>query len=112
MLAEARQKGLYVDVVETDPVSFMGNKPSNFDLVVSTDVLIYIGNITPLAQAAYLTLRPGGICAVSIESLNDDAEPSFLLAPRGRYQHTTNTFMKPLPMLDLPSVHFKRPQFG
>ena len=89
MLAEARGKRLYDDLVEADLVSFMKNKPKSFDLVVSADVLNYFGDITPLAKAAYLTLRPGGICAVSIESLNDDVGPPFLLAANGRYQHTS-----------------------
>jgi predicted TPR repeat methyltransferase len=88
MITEAREKRLYDDLVETDLVSFMENKPKSFDLVVSADVLVYIGDITPLALAAYLTLRHGGICAVSIESLVDDVGSPFLLTPSGRYQHT------------------------
>jgi predicted TPR repeat methyltransferase len=89
MLSETRKKRLYDKLVVSDLVYFMANKPLSFDLVVSADVLNYIGDITPLAQAAYLALRPGGVCAVSIESLNDDVGSPFLLAPNGRYQHTS-----------------------
>jgi predicted TPR repeat methyltransferase len=89
MLAEAGGKLLYDDLVEADLVSFMENKPASFDLVVSADVLVYIGDIAPLAQAAYLTLRPGGICIVSVESLDDDVGSPFILKPSGRYQHTS-----------------------
>ena len=88
MLEKARERKLYDNLVAADLVSFMENKPSSFDLVVSADVLVYIGDITPLAHATYLTLRPGGFCAVSIENLDDDVGPPFLLAPNGRYQHT------------------------
>jgi predicted TPR repeat methyltransferase/Flp pilus assembly protein TadD len=88
MLAEARAKKLYDSLVEADLVNFMENNPAGFDIVLSADVLIYIGEIAPLVQAAYLALRPGGVCAVSVESLNDDAGTPYLLAPSGRYQHT------------------------
>jgi predicted TPR repeat methyltransferase len=88
MLAKAKGKGLYDDLVKTDMVSFMENNPTSFDLVVSADVLNYFGDITSLAQAAYLTLHSGGIFAVSIEILNDHVGAPFLLAPSGRYQHT------------------------
>jgi len=90
MLAKAREKELYDDLVKVDLISFMENSPTKFDLVVSADVLVYIGDINPLAQAAYLTLRPRGICVVSIESLEDHVGKSFLLAPSGRYQHTAS----------------------
>jgi len=89
MLAKAREKKLYDGLVEADLVSFMENEPTRFDLVLSADVLVYIGNIAPLAQAAYTSLRPGGVCAVSVESLNDNAVSPFLLTPSGRYQHTS-----------------------
>jgi predicted TPR repeat methyltransferase len=89
MLAEAKGKRLYDDLVEDDLVSFMKNKYSSFDLVVSSDVLNYIGDISPLAKAANISLRSGGICAVSIESLDDNVDFPFLLAPNGRYQHTS-----------------------
>ena len=88
MLTVAREKRLYDDLVEADLVSFMEDKPASFDLVISADVLVYIGEITPLAQAVYLTLRPGGVCVVSVESLDEDVESPFLLAPSGRYQHS------------------------
>jgi predicted TPR repeat methyltransferase len=89
MLAKAREKNLYDDLVETDLVYFMENNLTSFDLVVSADVLNYIGDITPLARAAYLALRSRGVCVVSIESLNDHVGTPFLLAPSGRYQHTS-----------------------
>ena len=88
MLAEARGKGLYDDLVEADLVTFIENNPASFDVVLAADVLIYIGDVAPLAQAAYLALRPGGVCAVSAESLDGDAGSPFLLSPSGRYQHT------------------------
>jgi len=88
MLAGARAKKLYDSLVEADLVSFMEDNPESFDLVLSADVLIYIGEIAPLAQAAYLALRPGGVCAVSVESLDDEVGVPYLLSPSGRYQQT------------------------
>ncbi len=88
MLAMARAKGLYDALEQGDLVSFMENNAARFDLVLAADVLIYIGDVVPLARAAFLALRPGGVCAVSVESVDDEDGPPFTLSPTGRYRHT------------------------
>ncbi len=88
MLEKARARGLYDDLAQSDLVAFMEGNAAAFNLVLAADVLIYIGDLKPLAQAAFLALRPGGICAVSAEILDDAVGKPFILAPSGRYQHT------------------------
>ncbi len=87
MLAKAGAKGLYDTLAQDDVVSFMAANPAGFDLVLAADVLIYIGDIVPLCRAAFAALRPGGVLAVSVESLEDEAGAPFVLSPSGRYRH-------------------------
>ena len=61
----------------------MRGAPSGFDLIFSTDVLIYFGDLTALFAAAAQALEQGGILAVSTER----GEDGWTLLPSARYAH-------------------------
>jgi predicted TPR repeat methyltransferase len=83
MLELAHQRGLYSELVCEDLVAFLGRQPgAAWDLVVSTDVFIYIGELAPVFAGARRVLRPGGLFGFSIES-TDAAD--FVLQPTRRY---------------------------
>ena len=88
MLAKAQLTGVYDDLIQDDIVSFLEGSAARFDLIFAADVLIYMGDVAPLARAAFMALRPGSICAVSAECLSDEDGASFILSPSGRYRHT------------------------
>jgi predicted TPR repeat methyltransferase len=86
MLAKAQASGVYDQLIEADAMAFMLAHPGAFDLIVSSDVLTYVGDAKAFALAAGAALRPGGRLAVSVEILA--AHPSGVqLSPSGRYLH-------------------------
>src|ERR1043166_3135764 len=68
MLAKARAGGLYDRLVESDLVAFMTDHLGAFDLIVSSDVVTYMGNLSRYLQASCGCLRSGGRMAVSAEN--------------------------------------------
>jgi len=87
MLAKATARGIYDVLAQEDAAKFMRANPGAYDVAVAADVLIYIGDLTALAEALARALRPGGTFAFSAERLDAPPELAFRLAPSGRYQH-------------------------
>ena len=83
MLARAAERGDYHTLAQAEAVNFMRSAPAGFDLIFSTDVLIYFGDLTPLFAAAAGALAPGGLLAVSTEL----GEDGWTLLPSARYAH-------------------------
>jgi predicted TPR repeat methyltransferase len=88
MLDKARAAGIYDRLACGDAVAFMAQNVAAFDLIISSDVLPYVGNISRFAQAAHRALRDNGRIAISAESLDQEGcEAGFRIAPSGRYKH-------------------------
>lgn len=83
MLSRAAERGDYDQLVQAEATHFLSGAPSSFDLIFSTDVLIYFGDLTPLFAAAAHALAPGGVLAVSTEQ----GEDGWTLLPSARYAH-------------------------
>lgn len=85
MLTEAHRKGLYTHLTRSD-LATIGTMPTGpFDLVVSSDVLVYFGDLAPvLANLAALT-RPGGWLVLTLELAEDGR--GWGLMPSGRHRH-------------------------
>lgn len=86
MLEKARARQLYAELHAEDIVGFMQKSTRQFDLVTAADVLIYIGSLEPLFNAARRVLAEGGLLAFSIEK--EAGQEPFRLNPTGRYSHT------------------------
>jgi predicted TPR repeat methyltransferase len=86
MLEQARARGGYDTLHREDLVEHLAARPGAYDLAVSADVLVYIGDLAPLFGAAHGALRPGGRLAVSVEHLDGDGR--YELQPTRRYKHT------------------------
>ncbi|MCO8121543.1 tetratricopeptide repeat protein [Stieleria sp. TO1_6] len=91
MLAEARQRELYDELLQRDLTEYLTDCPDQHDLLVSADTLIYVGELLSTFAAAAKSLRPGGLFVFSIETPETDAP--YRLAPSGRYQHS-QTYVK------------------
>jgi predicted TPR repeat methyltransferase len=69
MLDKARERGIYTSLVEDDVASFLRKSAAqSFDMLVSTDVFIYIGDLTEVFTGARHAIRPGGLFGFSIET--------------------------------------------
>lgn len=61
--------------------------PEKFDLIYSSDVFVYFGNLDTIIRSASSYLVNGGKIAFSVESLKDDSA-EYQLFPSGRYAHS------------------------
>jgi predicted TPR repeat methyltransferase len=83
MLDKARKKNVYDKLVLDDVMIPLTAAPSAYDLIVATDVFIYIGDLAPVFVAAGSALKPGGLLAFSIETAKEDV--TYVLRTTGRY---------------------------
>ncbi len=87
MLARAMERKIYDALMHADAVSHLATSAQTHDLIVATDVLIYVAPLPPLFEAAAKRLNSGGRFAFSTETpatMNGD----FALQRSGRYAHS------------------------
>jgi len=84
MIELARARNIYdrLEVAEITGWLDKGNAP--FDLIISSDCLIYFGDLGKIATSAARRLKPGGLFAFSMERGN---RFPFHLTDTGRYTH-------------------------
>jgi predicted TPR repeat methyltransferase len=91
MLEKARERAIYDDLHAGDATDFMRTHTDTFDLIVSSDVLPYVGNLSPFLRAAHGSLHSGGQLATSAECLDGEADAQgYHLFASGRYKHSRN----------------------
>ena len=56
-----------------------------FNLIVSADVFIYIGDLSKIFQSCAISIEPGGLMIFSIELGESDSD--YVLRNTGRYAH-------------------------
>lgn len=84
MLAEAKKKAIYDDLVEDDIADYLRGTGESFDLFLAGDVFIYLGDPRPVFEAARARATPGALFALTTES---DDNAGYRLNPSGRYSH-------------------------
>lgn len=87
MIAEAKRRGIYDELVNGEVIQAMRAAKSQFDLILAGDVLIYVGDLTDFLPAAAAALRPGGLLACSIEEHDG---PGFFLHSEERFAHSVS----------------------
>lgn len=85
MIAKARQRAIYSDLIVGDVLQPLQRSEATYDLIIATDVFVYIGDLSPVFMASAQALRAGGLFAFSIERAVDGA--AYQLHPTGRYAH-------------------------
>ena len=87
MLAIAREKRLYDELVQAELTEFLESRVEDFDLIVSADTLVYFGDLSPVLTAAAASLRSNGRLVFTLEHLADPAGLDYRLEWHGRYSH-------------------------
>jgi len=87
MLAKARGREAYDDLIQAELTDFLDQKSQAFDIIASADTLCYFGALEPVFKAAAKALKTGGFLAFTLEDAEDETK-SFLLNPHGRYSHS------------------------
>jgi predicted TPR repeat methyltransferase len=86
MLARARTRGTYDDLVEAELSAWLGRQRHAYDVIVSADTLCYFGVLDAVVAAAANALTPGGLFVFTVERAAEDVR-AFKLDASGRYSH-------------------------
>ena len=96
MLKIAEAKNIYSRLIQDEIHHALSQERStSFDIIVSSDVFVYIGDIKAIFDQVYDVLKVGGFFAYSTEALfpnnNGAAEVllNYKLNPNGRYSHSS-----------------------
>jgi len=88
MLELAKARGIYAQTFVAGMTEFLGEPVArahqNYDLMVSGDALVYVGDLAPLFGCAWQRLSPGGWFLFTVELANAG---DFTLTSTGRYAH-------------------------
>lgn len=87
MLAQAREKGAYDELVKDELTAFLESHADAFDVIVSADTLVYFGALEAVFSAAARALRPGGLFIFTVEELNEPGPSPHRINTHGRYSH-------------------------
>ena len=90
MLEKAAEKKIYSQLEIFDILQNWGF-PKKFDLIYSSDVFVYFGNLDPIIRSASSYLVNGGIIAFSVERLENNSTEYQLFPQRSVctvHQHT------------------------
>ncbi len=96
MLKIAKAKNIYDRLIQDEIHHALSQERSgSFDLVVSSDVFVYIGDIKAIFDQVYDVLKVGGFFAYSTEALypasngKEEVLPDYKLNINGRYSHSS-----------------------
>jgi len=87
MIEKSRERGTYNELICADLNAAMLTMKERFDLVISLDVFIYVGDMEEPVTSSFRALRRGGLIGFSVEKL-EGAREGFILRPTQRYAHS------------------------
>ena len=88
MLAKARARGIYDELVEMELCAFMRQRPGTYDVIVSADTYVYFGALEEPLEAVRACLRADGLLVFTVEHWSAaDSVAGFRMSPHGRYLH-------------------------
>lgn len=87
MVEAARARGVYDDLHVASIDAYLAAHAEMFDLIVATDVLVYVGALEAMFACVRAQMNAGGRFAFSTESPAALVE-GFQLMPTGRYAHS------------------------
>ena len=89
MLARAREKAVYDELVAGELTAFLRGRPAGFDAVVAVDTFNYFGELAELFAAAAGALRRSGLLIFTLEvAAEESGAGGHQLQVNGRYRHS------------------------
>ena len=85
MLAKAHERGIYDELIRGDLLVPLQQSEGRFDLILASDVLLYLGELEPVLLAVHRARAPGGRFAFTIDIREG---PDYQLLPFGHYAHS------------------------
>lgn len=86
MLAKARERNVYQELIEGDLVATMAERTDRFDIVAATGVLYHIADLRPFFRQAARLLVPGGHLFFSTDPAPDSMDIG--VSGPGEYAHS------------------------
>ena len=86
MMQKAALRDIYTHFENADIVAYLQTQKDAFDVIVSSDVFTYLGDLSALFTGAAAALRADGMLIFTV-SANEENPQSFKLTPSGRYVH-------------------------
>jgi predicted TPR repeat methyltransferase len=83
MLAKARERGVYDELIVADIEAGLGE--TAYDLVLAADTLVYLGDLEAVFAKVAAALRPEGTFLFSVEAKDGEG---FELGPKRRWRHS------------------------
>jgi predicted TPR repeat methyltransferase len=115
MLLKAQRRGAYDRLIVVELGLFLRSEREAFDVVASSDTLVYFGDLREVLAAAARALRAGGLLLFTLEHETDEAAApqGYRLHPHGRYSHTEPYVRASLAeagfgMIELARAHLRR----
>jgi predicted TPR repeat methyltransferase len=87
MLAQAREKGVYDELVKGELTTYLQQYRGAFDVIISADTLVYFGALDDVFAAAAAALRSNGVLIFSVEEATDTRTSTYAIESHGRYGH-------------------------
>jgi predicted TPR repeat methyltransferase len=89
MLKHAKDKNIYHALIKAELTEYLRDNSEAFDLIVSSDTLVYFGDLTGIIAGFAGALRPDGRLVFTLEhAVGDRAGVDYRLELHGRYSHT------------------------
>ena len=103
MLEEARKKNAYDRLIHTDLIEYLSTADLDFDYFVSTDVFIYVGELSDVFRLIKSRNKCAGKLAFSTEHTEKEG---FFLETSGRYSHSKRYIEKLCEKFEYRILHF------
>ncbi len=108
MLAKARERARYTELVEMELTSYLRENQNTFDLIVLADILIYFGDLSEVLWAAKRALRANGWLAFTVEcSTHVEGHAPYRLDASGRFSHNTDYVRQALESANLTALELQ-----
>jgi predicted TPR repeat methyltransferase len=88
MIALARSRECYDELVTAELGTFMRAHPAAFEAAICADTLVYFGGLEQPLQAAHQALCAPGVLVFTLEAQLDDPSRDYRLQLHGRYCHS------------------------
>ncbi len=86
MIEIADSKNIYNSTYIDDITGFLQKDNEKYDVIIASDVFVYIGDLKPVFTLIHQHLKYNGIFSFTTETLLD-AEKQYILCETGRYKH-------------------------